>query len=143
MREIKFRAWDKETNKMYRVGSIHFHNMGYGIKVFNKPYPEERHWQPQDTFELLQYIGLKDRKGVEIFEGDIVEYKFNELVEFHHGQKVEPKWNITRMEVGFTNGCFHIGHYCKNTLDKNYYQYPEMVEVIGNIYSDKYLLDNS
>ena len=70
MREIKFRAWDKIDHKMY-------FNIGFsmiGIQVYeDENVPEvillDR---GRDCFELMQYTGLKDKDGKEIYEGDIV-----------------------------------------------------------------------
>jgi len=58
MREIKFRAWDKEKNEMTEsicLGGLHI------------PYNSN-----QDNYVLMQYTGLKDKNGKEIYEGDIV-----------------------------------------------------------------------
>lgn len=57
MRRIDFRAWDKVGNRMYNP---HINNTYMGLKV--EPYSD-----------LMQYTGLKDKNGKEIFEGDIVE----------------------------------------------------------------------
>ena len=56
MREIKFRAWDKSGE--YMVEPFRIQNIG---AVLN--------WK---DLELMQYTGLKDRNGKEVYEGDIV-----------------------------------------------------------------------
>ena len=61
MREIKFRAWDKETKKMSLYPQLGFNNsvdINEQIRCCGK--------------ELMQYTGLKDKNGKEIYEGDIV-----------------------------------------------------------------------
>ncbi len=77
MREIKFRAWAWDTqppdyekaNYMLEVLGIDFD----GGKVM-LPYKIDKVREANlDDIELKEYIGLKDSKGVEIFEGDIVE----------------------------------------------------------------------
>lgn len=121
MRKIKFRAWSKEVKKMfYSVwlnsdGKVeHAYNVDNNHHVINKPgtFTEE------DCIPM-QFTGLTDRKGVEIYEGDLL---------FNNGH--EPGL------VRFEKGRFGVGEFLVDL-----YKYSgDAKEVIGNIYEHPHLL---
>lgn len=147
MREIKFRAWDKKSKKMRVVSSIVFDSyseFSKNIKVklvnlWGKIFPAYDDGECNtdilvkregSTFVLMQYTGLKDKNGVEIYEGDIL------IIELDWGYGLSKIYT----EVYFDKGMFKAkainSHEDTPLIEMPYF------EIIGNIYENKELLNN-
>lgn len=68
MKPLKFRAYDKVRKEMFTVGNL-FIDMRGKIYLDTLEYNN-----PQDRFEIMQFTGLRDKQGVEIYEGDTVQW---------------------------------------------------------------------
>lgn len=97
MREHKYRAWNKRLGKMQQVLEIVLDPEFGGVLVWGKAsvdFSTGEHEADQDFWtwweiELMQYTGLKDREGKEVYEGDIVRshrHKFNLIVKWCDGK---------------------------------------------------------
>lgn len=138
MREIKFRAWDKELKKMYLVRGINF---SFPNQVFLRTKlvkggcyhnDEYDYYQSLDSVELMQFTGLHDKNGKEIWEGDIV------LVPNLGYDPSEGDNPCLLLTVGFDLGSFIIGDDFMSEFD-----FINDVEVLGNIYENPELLKDT
>ena len=117
MREIKFRSWYKTDKEM---------SVAWTLKDLSESEPFTMVGKEEDYIQL-QYTGLKDAKGTDIYEGDLVKV-----------DSFEP----SVYEVVYDRGGFCM----RNSPDDMYYpdgKYLEEGVVVGNIYQNKELLDNA
>jgi uncharacterized phage protein (TIGR01671 family) len=126
MREIKYRMWNKKEKKMYDIGVLDFDDKkaymrGYlNYTVSNYMF---------ENIELMQYTGLHDKNGKEIYEGDVL--RFSEV------DTAIVKWNekYSYFMVKPIQDYYFDSDVLGHTLEYN-----DSVEVIGNIYENPDLL---
>lgn len=117
MMEIKFRAWDKHKKQMVTPHDGDFIS-------WHAP----SNWK--DCYEVMQFTGLKDKNGKEIYEYDICKYSYiNYFVLF--------KWDDELLT--FKANVYSDGIECENIFFIN--TDSSKFEVIGNIYDNPKLIN--
>lgn len=121
MRDIKFRCWDTVNKEMLDIQELNYEDSYNGQPMIRTTMYND-YFDTEDMI-LMQYTGLKDKNGKEIYEGDIVKIKDELCI-------VEYNYNSFGLKV----------------IDKTKpYNWVEFIvckcEVIGNIYENKNLLE--
>ena len=118
MREIKFRAWDKETKKMWMTKCYLLIDIADG-RPFNTV---EDMYMPKDRYALMQFTGLLDKNGKEIYEGDVV-------------SPINFNGSYRDAIIKFKNGCFIVE---SMGMCKDYECLGDKIgfQIIGNIYEN-------
>jgi uncharacterized phage protein (TIGR01671 family) len=121
MREIKFRAWDEEKKSMYYIDL-------YEYMSFDEEAQDNMITCNARKNGLMQYTGLKDKNGKEIYEGDIVKDRWGNNKE------------VSFSEIDFCTydgSCAGYGFVLEDQYPSDYKQ---TVEIIGNIYENPDLI---
>lgn len=142
-RKIKFKIWDKELN-YFLDGDAHFSNeICFIIDEWTRG-----NWTParfivddrsRNRYTLVQFTGLKDKNGQEIYEGDIIGHIYS------NGLKTAIFGFVEFGSLEYESGaCEYLGYYLNDFGDKCWItprnnQIDDMV--IGNIYENPELLE--
>jgi hypothetical protein len=120
MREIKFRAWDKKKNKI--LSSITVLEAMANIKY----YWGDENGVDLHTLVIQQFTGLTDRRGKEIYEGDILHFKYDNRNEGNEVVKDMIQW---LKNVGWGEGEKQYDHKSSEVIG-NIYENPELIKLI-------------
>ena len=137
MRDIKFRCWDTENKEMLEVQELDYEDSYNGQPMIRTTMYSD-YFDTEDMI-LMQYVGLKDKNGKEIYEGDIVKVKL------YKGE--EEKYFVGKVEYfgsSFIVDADNDSDYHVYDLDGfgiDYRYNLEDCEVIGNIYDNPELLE--
>lgn len=122
MREIKFKAWDKVSKKMYGVTSISWCDgklFELGLASESRlAFGEQKNL---DRFELMQFTGIEDKNKKKIYEGDILKW--------------DGMMNVYSVVV-FLDGGFKACDVQSETVIQS-----RFCEIIGNVFENVTLLD--
>jgi uncharacterized phage protein (TIGR01671 family) len=117
MREIKFRAWDKDCEMLGKKGWMLQWSMGDDAAMF---------WANAVGLPLMQYTGLKDMNGKEIYEGDIV--WFSVRADGGNAAKSFEGGAVTIDVCGVCFGQFVATHCYAYDVIGNIYENPELLK---------------
>lgn len=132
MREIKFRGWSKEDRKMHYYNKwftlCHSKTLCFDEEIEDIWYVDGSYVNYPDRVVLMQYTGLKDKNGKDVFEGDIVKCS--------RGCVHEVVWEKAK-PFG------DMGGWNLSGLTGKYDWIESHSEVIGNIYENPNLLSEN
>lgn len=127
MREIKFRAWLKDSRRMvdepYFFEVYHYSDGNRLNQKAWRCYEDWRHLEDGGGWEceIMQFTGLKDKNGKDIYEGDVIQVNKDKI-----------------MPVVYDNASFRTPYYQSNYILEGWEQ--SVIEVVGNIYENPELL---
>lgn len=124
MRDIKFRAWDNVNNQMLDVQELNFEDCFYGGYTTVKTTMYSDYFDIREM-PIMQYTGLHDKNGKEIYEGDILK---------------SMQWNDIYL-VKYIRTAFYLCRKGNKGFNKiTTWNNAEKSEVVGNIYENPELL---
>lgn len=170
MRQIKFRAWDDANNEMVysdKEDCFYINTKGALFMYGKKPTKDKVEDYHKD-YNLMQYTGIKDKNGIEIYEGDLINifyeskeyifdgvyavritpygivFDFKNLLWESYAYNQFPSEKAKVSDYGFI-----LNDYKNKNSDRrlcvsgsNKYLYSNYFEIIGNIHENPELLES-
>lgn len=131
MRDIKFRAWYANQEMHYGIAPID--NKYY---IFFETQKRNAHdLQINRAISIMQYTGLKDENGKEIYEGDILDSRYNLPVT---GQLIKKRY-VVAQDKGYYIAQARKHPYGSTALSVIHAD----AKVVGNIYENPELMDDA
>jgi len=144
-REIKFRAWDKVNGKMRYPNMVARYGEEYTCWWIGGESEDSGHC---DTKELMQYTGLKDKNGKEVYEGDIVKQTYHAETGNYDDRMTYDGYHIGEVVITASKGVCMKNPLCyaeetDETTRSNQYKSVASYrcEKLGNIYENPELLE--
>lgn len=135
-REIKFRILDKKSKSFItRPENLLLGNKYYidcSGNIIIRDTIDFLHETNKDNYELMQYTGIKDKNGVEIYEGDILKYKYLYDRRFKY---------LSLVKFMETEASFGLKDIYGNEIPLYRITANNYFEVVGNIYENPELLE--
>lgn len=147
----KFRAWDNAVNKMWNVETIYIEDEW--VKVNDGSIYGITKDLVRD-YVLMQSTGLKDKNGVEIYEGDIIEFEDEAFCYPFDDEAIVEIINRAQVILDKVKGVFLENFMVKDSMIakkyKYYYDLPtsektiffKECSVVGNVFEDENLLED-
>lgn len=147
----RFRAWDKTENKMWNVETIYIEDEW--VKVNDGSIYGITKDLVRD-YVLMQSTGLKDKNGVEIYEGDIIEFEDESFCYPFDDEAIVETINRAQVIIDKVKGIFLENFMVKYSMIakeyKYYYDLPtsektilfKECSVVGNVFEDENLLED-
>ena len=134
MREIKFRAWDKKEKKMHYDAQNTYDFMINNGGCFEESFKDVLEY---DNYVVMQYTNCYDINGKEIYEGDIVKVIDLAPLDASYGKQYIGKiiYDKDRFKIDYKDTCP-----CDTRIYTDF-PYWIKIEVIGNMYENKNLLE--
>lgn len=129
MREIKFRAW-MENKMLSHEDLVDMDQEFYAMYTILT--------EPQEDITFMQFTGLKDKDGREIFEGDL--YKFIISHDMYNPESGHTTFEVVHVKaVTFEDGAFYHGTHLLSEI----IEFDDSFTYVGNIYENPELLEES